>query len=310
MSIVWFLILGISIFLNAILEAIIMNILTTKTENCSHRKILITGSSGFVGKHLVKRLSEKHKIIRYDLVNGQDVLNEKLLLQKLKDIDVVIHLAAFISAMESWKKPVEYIRNNALGTATLVNSAIKTGVKKLIFFSSAAVKAKPLTPYAVSKISAEKILDLYKDKINMVIVRPENIYGPGQKEAYGYVIHNFIKAVKYGNPIKIYGDGKQTRDFIYISDVVDTIEELNSLKMKTGTVISIGTGKEIKIVDLANIVSEIFNKKPDIEFLEKRDEPLASVADLSGLKRLGVKHKKFLNIKDGIKKLTELEYSE
>lgn len=272
-------------------------------------KILITGSSGFVGKHLVKKLSDSHKIVRYDLVNGQDVLNEKLLLQKLKGVDVVIHLAAFISAMESWKKPVEYFNNNTLGTASVVNSAIKAGIKKIIFFSSAAVKAKPLTPYAVSKISAEKILDLYKDKINTVIVRPENIYGPGQKEAYGYVIHNFIKAVKNGTPIKIYGDGKQTRDFIYIDDVVSTIEKLIDLDIKSGTVISLGTGKETRIIDLAKLVMKVIGKETNIEFLPKREEPFVSLANTKTMTSLKLSINEFVGLRKGILNLINTNYA-
>ena len=280
-----------------------MKILTTKMENFSHRKILITGSSGFVGKHLVAKLQKENEIVKYDLQDNQNILDEKTLLQKMKGVDLVIHLAAFISATESWEKPLEYFKNNTLGTATVTNCAIKAGVKKIIFFSSAAAVAKPMTPYGVSKINAEKILLLYKDKINVVIVRPENIYGPGQKEAYGYVIHNFIKAVKSGNPIKIYGDGKQTRDFIYVDDVVNTVEKLAGMEIKSGTIISLGTGIETKIIDLARAVMKVLGKKTEIEFLPKRDEPFKSVADTPAISGLGINVKEFVGPEEGIKKL-------
>jgi len=265
-------------------------------------RILITGSAGFVGSHLVKKLSGKHEIVEYDLVNGQDILDSKLLLKKLQGIDLVIHLAAFISATESWEKPMEYIRNNTLGTLSVVDCAIKAGVKKMIFFSSAAVKAKPLTPYAVSKINAENILDLYKEKINIVIVRPENIYGDGQKAAYGYVIHNFIKAVKEDKPIIIYGNGQQTRDFIYIEDVVNTIEKLVKMNIKSGTVLSLGTGKETKIVDLAKQVMKVLNNKTEIIFLEAREEPKKSVADTKTLIELKISDD-FICLRKGVKRL-------
>jgi nucleoside-diphosphate-sugar epimerase len=266
-------------------------------------KILITGSSGFVGTHLAKKLSGKYEIITYDLVCGQDVLNSKLLDQKLKGVDLVIHLAAFISAQESWEKPMDYMRNNTLGTLSAINCAIKAGVKKLIFFSSAAVKAKPLTPYAVSKISAEEIVKLYSDKINTIIVRPENIYGLGQRANYGYVIHNFIKAVKNGENIKIYGTGNQTRDFIYIDDVVNVVEKLINLEIKSGNVIGLGTGKQTKILDLAKLVMSVMNKKTGIVFGKKRAEPAKSVADVWMLSALEINAKKFVNLKTGIKKL-------
>lgn len=266
-------------------------------------KILITGSSGFVGTHLVKRLSSKYEIVTYDLVLGQDVLNEKLLTEKLEGVDLVIHLAAFISATESWQKPMEYVRNNALGTLSVINCAIKTGVKKVIFFSSAAVKAKPLTPYATSKINAEQIVKLYSKQIKTIILRPENIYGLGQKANYGYVIHNFINAVKSGKKIHIYGLGKQSRDFIFIGDVVDVVEKLINLEIKSGSVISLGTGKETKIVDLAKLMMEIMGKKVSIIFDKKREEPIKSVADVRALSILKIDAKNFVDLEAGIKKL-------
>ena len=286
-----------------------MKILTTKTEDFSHRKILITGSSGFVGSHLVKKLSKKHSIVQYDLVNNEDVLDEKLLSKKLKGVDLVIHLAAFISATESWERPMDYIRNNSLGTLSVVKCSIEAGVKKLIFFSSAAVKAKPLTPYAVSKINAESIVNLYKDKLKTIIVRPENIYGPGQKEAYGYVIHSFIKAIKGGLLINIYGDGEQTRDFIYVDDVVSSVEKLMSANLDSGSIVSLGTGKSISVNDLANTVMKVVGKKTSITHLEAREEPRSSNADIKSMKENGVNYRDFIDLKSGIRKVLELQYN-
>lgn len=266
-------------------------------------KILITGSSGFVGTHLVKRLSKEYQIVKYDLKDGQDVLNDKLLIEKLKGVDLVIHLAAFISAQESWKKPMDYIRNNSLGTLSVIDCAIKSGVKKIIFFSSAAVKAKPLTPYAVSKINAEEVVKLYSDQINTIIVRPENIYGLGQKANYGYVIHNFIKAVRNGEDIKIYGSGKQSRDFIYIEDVVQTVGKLIKINVKSGIIVSLGTGRETKIIDLAKLVMKVMGKKVGIKYATKRVEPQRSVADTKILSKFKIDVNKFTKLEDGIERL-------
>lgn len=266
-------------------------------------KILITGSSGFVGTHLIKRLSKKHKIVKYDIKEGQNVLDENELNKKLVGVDLVIHLAAFISALESWDLPQEYIKNNSLGTLSVVRSSIKSHVKKIIFFSSAAVKAKPLTPYAVSKITAEQICSLYKNDINMVVVRPENIYGPGQKESYGYVIHSFIKAVKKGDSVKIYGDGKQTRDFIYVDDVVKSVEQIINKDMSSGTVISLGTGMGVKIIDLAKMVAKIIKIKLKIEYYKARPEPRSSYANLAVAINNGLNPKSFTPLETGIKKL-------
>lgn len=266
-------------------------------------KILITGSSGFVGTHLVKKLAGKYEIVRYDLVRGQDVLNSRLLAKKLQGVNLVIHLAAFISAQESWVKPMEYMKNNTLGTLSVVNCAIQTGVNRIMFFSSAAVKTKPLTPYAVSKIAAEDIVKLYSKQISAVIVRPENIYGLGQKANYGYVIHNFIKAVKSGQNIKIFGTGNQSRDFIYIDDVVRVVEKLIKIDVKSGTTISLGTGKQTKIISLAGEVMEVMDKKTNIEFTDEREEPLKSVADVKYLIKLNIDPKKFTDLRKGIQNL-------
>jgi UDP-glucose 4-epimerase len=271
-------------------------------------KVLITGSSGFVGKHLVKELSPEYGVVRYDLKNGQDILDEELLLRKLRGVDVVIHLAAFISAQESWEKPKEYLENNTLGTLSVIRACIAAKVKKLIFFSSAAVKARPLTPYAVSKIAAEGIANLYKDKIKTVIVRPENIYGPGQKEAYGYVIHNFIKWIKSGKKITIFGSGKQHRDFIYIDDVVFVVEDLIKNNIQN-VVVSLGTGRKTSILELAGIIGKILKTQVYYKFGAKREEPFASVADIRTLEKIGVNPANLLPLEDGIKRLIELEYS-
>jgi UDP-glucose 4-epimerase len=271
-------------------------------------KILITGSSGFVGRHLVNKLSRKYKIVGFDLKNGQNILNERLLLKKLKGVDSVVHLAAFISASESWEKPKEYFENNTLGTLSVIRQCIEAKVKRLIIFSSAAVKARPLTPYSVSKIAAEEIVGLYKNKIKVTIVRPENIYGPGQKESYGYVIHNFIRAIKKRRPIHIYGDGLQVRDFIYIDDVVSVVDKLIISRSASG-LISLGTGKGTNIKTLAKIIAKVVNRKTSVIFEPPKVEPRKSIADIKTLRSLKINAKKFTNLENGIRRLICLEYS-
>lgn len=271
-------------------------------------KILVTGSSGFVGKHLVKKLSKNHTIVRYDLKIHKDILNEKLLAKELKGVDLVVHLAAFISAQESWEKPKEYMENNALGTLSVIRNSMNAGVKKIILFSSAAVKAKPLTPYGVSKKCAEDIAKLYKDKVNIIVLRPENIYGPGQREACAYAVHNFIKAVLNNRPINIFGDGKQSRDFIYINDVVETVAKLINLETKSGQVISLGTGNETSILTLAKTVMKVLGKHDDIKFLDRQVEARKSVGDIKKISELGINFKKFVSLETGVKNLLKTQY--
>src|SRR3989344_2413978 len=128
-------------------------------------KILITGSKGFVGKHLAKKLKSHHKVVSFDLKDGRDIFDEKLLDKYLNEVDVVIHLAAFVSGPESWNEPEKYLINNGIGTFKIIKASIKNKVKKIIIFSSAAVYGDPLTPYGASKIFAETISKSYKDQI-------------------------------------------------------------------------------------------------------------------------------------------------
>lgn len=272
-------------------------------------KILVTGSSGFVGTHLCSSLRKNHEVVTYDLVDGEDIFNSKLLNKKTEGADVVIHLAAFISANESWEKEEEYYRNNALGTLKVFESAKLNGVKKLVFFSSAAVKARPFTPYAISKQTAENILNLHKTEMEIIIVRPENIYGPGQKANYGYVIHNFINAALNSANLSVYGNGRQSRDFIYINDVVAVTEKLATGNIKAKDPISLGTGVKTEIYELAKMVKKITGSNSKIIYSPKRVEPAKSIAELSTLKSLGFETNKFTGLKTGISDLIKLHNS-
>lgn len=263
-------------------------------------KILITGSSGFVGKHLVKKLRKKYNVVGYDLKIGRDIFNEKLLNKCLNKVDVIIHLAAFVSGIESWEKPEKYLLNNGIGTYRVIKGAINNKVKKIIIFSSAAVYGEPLTPYGASKVFAETIAKSYKDKIEIVIIRPFNIYGLGQNPAYGYVINNFSKGISEKGQIKIFGTGNQTRDFIYIDDVVRTVEKLIKIK-SLNNAIDLGTGNSIKIINLAKLIGKILNVKYDTIYSEARSELFSSQANTNGLQEIEIDVSKFINLEDGLK---------
>jgi len=262
-------------------------------------KILITGSKGFVGSHLTNRLKNNNEIIDYDLKDGRDVLNEDLLDKYLKGVDVVIHLAAFVDGNESWKKPEIYLINNGLGTYKVIKSAIKNKVKRIIVSSSAAVYGNPLTPYGASKMWAEAATKSYSNQIEVIIVRPFNIYGKGQNPVYGYVINNFSQGIKKKGKVSIYGTGKQTRDFIYIDDVVNIVEKLLKSKVPSDP-IDLGTGKETKISDLAKIIGKVLQKEYKISYLKERKEPLKSKANITMLKSMNFKPEKFTKIEEGL----------
>ncbi len=263
-------------------------------------KILITGSSGFVGTHLSKSLSKKHEVIGYDLKEGENIFNSKLLNKKLKGVDVVVHLAAYVSGAESWEKPEDYFTNNGIGTYKVIDASIKNNVKRVILFSSAAVYGKPITPYGASKIFAEAIVNSYGDRIETVTFRPFNIYGKGQNPVYGYVIHNFYKGIKNKGEIEIFGDGNQTRDFVFIDDVIRVVESALTSKPLSAPV-DLGTGKETKIIDLAKEMGKIIGKSYLVKYSKNRKEIKRSKANTEGLRRLGIDAEKFRDLRSGLK---------
>lgn len=265
-------------------------------------KILITGSKGFVGLHLTAELSKNNSVVGYDLKEGKNIFNSKLLDKHMNGVDVAVHLAAFVSGIESWDKPEEYLRNNTLGTLKVLQSAYKNRVKRFILFSSAAVYGKPLTPYGASKIGAEAIAECFRDKMQIIIVRPFNIYGKGQNPAYSYVINNFINGIKKSGEIEIFGTGNQTRDFIFIGDVVMAVTKLLRINFPKGA-IDLGTGQETKIINLAKVVGKLMNKKFKIIYKDSRQEPVRSRADTKLLKSININNDKFVKLEVGLKNL-------
>ncbi len=263
-------------------------------------KILITGSSGFIGKNIIKRLMHKHTIISFDITEGRDILNKKTLNKYMQNIDIVIHLAALLNQAESWKKPDAYLKTNVYGTYNVLTSASDNNVKRVINLSSAAVYASPQTPYGLSKKLAENVCKNFKKKLEVITFRPFNVYGENQNPSYNYVLHSFIGKLKHNQPVTIYGNGKQTRDFLYIDDLIDVVETTLSSPVIYSP-IDIGTGYEITMNDLALLVAKLLRKKLGICYLPKRKEPFKSKANTSKLLKMGVSPKKFLSIEEGLK---------
>ena len=252
-------------------------------------KILVTGSRGFIGRELIRPLGSsavEFDISRYVL---EDVREFRNILAW--DIDVVVHLAAHCIAPESIRHPLEYFKTNALGTVTMLEYARRNDVKKFLFASSAAAR-DPQTPYGLSKFEAEKWCALYHDLygLNMCILRIFNVYGYGQNKG---VIYEFINQLKHGKPLKIYGDGKQTRDFIHVVDVVQAITQI--IERESHGLFEIGTGIETSI----NTLGEIFrlHAEVDVTHVPKRAGDIStSVAS----KPYG---SEFIKLSDGIRTL-------
>lgn len=253
-------------------------------------KILLTGSHGFLGTYFRNKSGFKD-ITCWDHKVNKDIKAIKV--ENLKGIDIVIHLAASISVDESWEHPEVYAYNNSLLTLHLIKDAVKAGVKKFIFASSAAVHGPSFSPYGVSKLAAEDLLMCYQDKIDIRILRFYNIYGKGHRG----IVNKMIAWIREGKPIQMTGDGKQTRDFIYIDDIVKVIKLICLKQSKPGLIIyEIGTGIQTNLTDLAYEIMNLMKKAVDINYVDLPSEIKYSYSQGSRLI-------KFIPLKRGLKKL-------
>ncbi|MDW8044794.1 MAG: SDR family oxidoreductase [Nitrososphaerota archaeon] len=257
-------------------------------------RVMVTGGAGFIGSHLVDRLVKDgyDVIILDDLSSGSkmnikkhleskkvkfvigDVRDSKLLLKYLRGVEVVFHNAAIVSVSQSFKSPTKVNDVNVNGTLALLQACIANKVRRFIYSSSAAVygnippplredsPTNPISPYGVTKLAAERYIQLYHESYGLetISLRYFNVYGPRQRVGhYSGVIMRFIQRLKDNKRPIIYGDGEQTRDFIYIDDVIDA----NMIALNTkavGHVFNIATGIPTSINELAKQIGEILGK--------------------------------------------------
>ncbi len=252
-------------------------------------KILVTGGAGFIGSHLVDALvAAGHTVVVVDnLVTGKkEYVNKKAKLKKLNIAnsklgkvfdaerpEAVFHLAAQIDISRSVSNPVWDAEQNIIGTINVLSSSQRIGVKKVIFSSSAAVygdngvvpttEDSPLlapSPYGIGKLAGEKYLEYYYQTFQLpfVALRYANVYGPRQNgQGEGGVVAIFSERAVMHNPLTIYGDGSQTRDFVFVDDVVQA--NFKALNATQSGIYNIGTGVETSINNLAENVMTLAN---------------------------------------------------
>lgn len=278
-------------------------------------KVLVTGGAGFIGKHLVKSLLEKSYLVTiFDnfsnstkgsvsslvdigaTVTEGDITRPNEISDAAKNQDVVIHLAAKISVSESISNPSETFRVNVDGTRNVLAACEKNHVKKLIAASSAAVygegmqdaklteesETNPISPYGESKLKMEQMVTEFclKHNIDFVILRFFNIYGIGQTDEYAGVIAKFMEIIREGKPITIFGDGLQTRDFVAVEDVIDSI--LNAIMSVKNGIYNIASGKAVTINELADKMIFLSGKRLEKQYaIAKKSDIRYSHADIS-----------------------------
>ncbi len=252
-------------------------------------KALITGGAGFIGSALANRLAADGHHVRVvdDLSAGDrgrldervvfssgDIRDVPKLWSLLSGVDCVYHLAARVSVPESVLYPVEYNDTNVGGTVSLLTAARDAQVKRLVFTSSGAVYGDqdgqpvredvalhPATPYAVSKVASEQyVLAIGRLwGLETVILRIFNAYGPGQPlpPSHAPVIPRFLKQVSAGGSTVIFGQGRQTRDFVYIDDVVDALVSAGQASGVDRAILNVGSGVEVSVSQLLDTIEQV-----------------------------------------------------
>ncbi|MEW6193545.1 MAG: NAD-dependent epimerase/dehydratase family protein [Bacteroidota bacterium] len=283
-------------------------------------KVVVTGGAGFIGSHIVEHWvkdgAEVHIIdnLRSGFISNVElfpqaifhkgsITDRKLVFEVLKEADYVHHFAAMVSVPESIQKPDECYEINVNGLLNVLDASKEFGIKKIVFSSSAAVygdepespqtiksKTAPKSPYGSTKLEGEKQLEIYNQMHGLggISLRYFNVFGPRQnpKSQYAAAVPIFLtKAIK-NEPIVIYGDGEQTRDFIFIKDVVDANIAAATNRNVNG-VFNIATGKAISINQLARMIIDITNSKSKIVYETERagdiKHSLASVKETENI---------------------------
>lgn len=291
-------------------------------------KILITGGSGFIGTHTVEiGRSVGHEITNLDISGNSDISESIVNIDwselGLQNYDAVIHLAALVSVPESFNDPSRYHEVNVEATRRLFMSCVESGIKKVIFSSSAAVYSTlenpdnfTTSPYSNSKILGERhARNIASSSTKFTIFRFFNVYGPGQEynSRYSSVIPMFVKRIVSGQPITIFGDGRQTRDFIHVSDIAKTlISSLEKGHHDNFQLFDLGSGVETSVNELLSLVissakekgveinSEIIHEAP------RKGDIRHSIANTSNFSSI-CDPRLFLSLKTGIDGLLDEE---
>ena len=257
-------------------------------------KVMVTGSSGFIGKHIVDDLKFcGHQVVEVDIDTGIDLMS--LTNNDFKDIDAVIHLTAY-SLIESRKNPAEAFSTNVVGLMPILELCVDNDVK-LIMSSASSVYGvpehlpvneshpkNPVSIYGVTKLAMENVVEIYHKTrgLEYIIFRFTNAYGPGQVDG---IIPTSIDKIKNNSPITLTGIGTQTRDFVFIDDVVHFVVR-GLEKDKTG-IFNIGSGIETSMIDLVHTIGELVDNKPVVLYTDcdgdERERFCASTRKLRGI---------------------------
>ncbi len=249
----------------------------------TNRSVLVTGGAGFIGSHLVEKLLKlENRVTSYDNLDkyylgkeknihqlaknkrfkafNADILDYETLLQSVKGADLVFHLAAQPGVRFSMEHPTKTTKVNVLGTLNLLKAAKEAGVKRVIFASTSSVygeakvmpireehPTEPISVYGASKLAAEKYCQVFNDQLGLpvVMLRYHTVYGPRQRPDMAF--HKWTRCYFEHKPIVIYGDGKQTRDFTFVADIIQGTLRAAEVEEIGGEVFNLGGGSRVTV---------------------------------------------------------------
>ena len=287
-----------------------------------NKNILITGGAGFIGSHIANELIDENEVTIIDNLSTGNIKNLKYpehgnlnfikedickadLDELTQGIDYIFHLAAMASVPLSVENPIKCNEINLNATVKLLESAVKHDVKKIVFSSSSAVYGEnknmplketeppmPTSPYAASKASCELYLKSFYESygLNYTALRYFNVFGPKQDKnsQYAAVIPNFISALLEGHRAEIYGDGEQTRDFVYVRDVVRA--NIYACKSDYNGIVNVASGEKLTINQLYDIIKDTLESDLEPEYLPERLGDIKhSLANVDNMEKINLK---------------------
>ena len=283
-------------------------------------KALVTGCAGFIGSHLSESLlQDGGHVVGVDCFNANYARQEKLLnlghaqewagfefvpidLSRgdlsdfVADCDVIFHLAAEPGVRESWGQRFEwYVRNNIVATQLLLDALAPWPDKRLVYASSSSIYGdaqrlptaegvipRPISPYGMTKLAGEHLCQMYRRNYgsDVVTLRYFSVYGPRQRPDMAF--HRFCQAALAGRPINVFGDGTQTRDFTFVSDVVWATRLASTAPEVAGRTFNIGGGSQIAVNEALELIGELAGRQLDVRFVKPQSgDPEATSADIA-----------------------------
>lgn len=282
-------------------------------------RVLITGGAGFIGSHIVEHFHSRADVrvldnlrsghlanltgLRHEFVRGS-ILDRELVRRAMDGVDYVFHLAAMISVPESMRQPVECNDLNTTGTLIVLEEAARARVKKLCFSTSAAIygdnpvvpkvetmRPEPISPYAITKLDGEYYCQMFTREgwLATACLRYFNVFGPRQDphSPYAAAVPIFIARALRQEPLIIFGDGEQTRDFIYVRDIVAANVFLATQSEATG-VFNVAYGQRMTINELAREIIRLTGSRSQIQHAPERPGDVKhSLASIEKLRSTG-----------------------